>query len=232
MDVLMIGGTRFIGRRVVRKLLDQGDRVTIFSRGNVKPDWWNEVEHIQGDRFETEDFAAKLKGRRFDAVIDSQAFSHIDVKNAITAMQGNVGRYLFVSSGAVYGTQDDWPGKIDWFAMSPFKETDVSWDSLDYDNPVDEFSYAAGKRRGEKWLQESSPTPYTISSYSGDAGRRRQRGAPMVVDTARDGRRTDSNARRKSRHVPMSLRRRRRRRVRQSDQVAQGREPDIPCCRS
>ena len=49
-----------------------------------------------------------------------------------------------------------------------------------------------GKRRGEKWLQESSPTPYTISSYSGDAGRGRQRGAPMVVDAARDGRRTDS----------------------------------------
>ena len=162
MDVLMIGGTRFMGRMAVRKLLDQGDRVTIFSRGNVKPDWWDEVEHIQGDRFETEDFAAKLKGKRFDAVIDSQAFGHLDVKNAITAMQGNVGRYLFVSSGAVYGTQDDWPGKIDWFAKSPFKETDVSWDSLDYDNPVDEFSYAAGKRRGEKWLQESSPTPYTI----------------------------------------------------------------------
>ena len=162
MDVLMIGGTRFMGRMAVRKLLDQGDRVTIFSRGNVKPDWWDEVEHIQGDRFETDDFTAKLKGRRFDAVIDSQAFGKQDVETAITAMRGNVGRYLFISSAAVYGTQDDWAGKLDWFARSPFKETDVSWDSIDYDHPIDEDPYSAGKRRGEKWLQESSDIPYTI----------------------------------------------------------------------
>ena len=50
MHVLMIGGTRFMGRIAVRKLLDAGDKVTIFSRGNTKPDWWNEVEHIRGDR--------------------------------------------------------------------------------------------------------------------------------------------------------------------------------------
>ena len=65
MDVLMIGGTRFMGRIAVRKLLDQGDRVTVFSRGNVKPDWWDEVDHIQGDRFERDDFCLKGEGEKF-----------------------------------------------------------------------------------------------------------------------------------------------------------------------
>ena len=171
MDVLMIGGTRFMGRIAVRKLLDEGDNVTVFSRGNIKPDWWNEIEHIQGDRDEIDDFKAKLKGKRFDAVIDSQAFRRDHVESAVTALQGNLGRYLIVSSIAVY-----LDGKgIDPFSQCPTKETDVNWESLDYTRPLkfqevgnmdpgleDEHPYSAGKRRAEKWLQESSPVPYTI----------------------------------------------------------------------
>ncbi len=159
MDVLMIGGTRFMGRIAVRKLLDEGDNVTVFSRGNNRPDWWNDIEHIKGDRTEIEDLKAKLKGRRFDAVIDSQAFGREHVESVATALEGNLGRYLFVSSGAVY-SQD---GKgIDLFAKCPFKETDVNWEWVDYEQSEGEHPYAAGKRRCEKWLQESGTVPYTI----------------------------------------------------------------------
>ena len=157
MHVLMIGGTRFMGRIAVRKLLEAGDTVTVFSRGNTKPDWWNHVEHIQGDRDEIENFKAKLKGRTFDAVIDTQAFVREHVESAVTALDGNLGRYLFVSTGSVYYDMG-----FDFFKHCPFKETDVDWSTIDYSFPEGVNPYGVGKRHCEKWLQESSPVPYTI----------------------------------------------------------------------
>jgi len=157
MDVLMIGGTRFMGRLAVQKLLGQGDRVTVFSRGNVRPDWWDDVEHIQGDRGELEDFSAKLKGKTYDAVIDTQAYAREHVESAATTLRGNIGRYLFVSSYAVY-----WDGQVDWHTHCPLRESDVSWESLDYTYPEGASRYNVGKRHCEKWLQESSTVPYTI----------------------------------------------------------------------
>ena len=50
MKVLVIGGTLYFGKVIVRKLLERGDEVTIFSRGNTRPDFWDDVDHIQGER--------------------------------------------------------------------------------------------------------------------------------------------------------------------------------------
>ena len=83
MNVLVIGGTRYMGRIMVQELLDQGDHVTVFSRGNTRPDWWDQVEHVQGDRNDREDFNSKLKGKSFDAVVDTQAYRTEDVVSAV-----------------------------------------------------------------------------------------------------------------------------------------------------
>ena len=74
MDVLIIGGTQYFGKVIVRKLLDRGDNVTVFSRGNSRPEFWDEIEHINGDRTDYIGFIQKLKGRHFDAVVDNLAF--------------------------------------------------------------------------------------------------------------------------------------------------------------
>ncbi|MCZ6675818.1 MAG: NAD-dependent epimerase/dehydratase family protein [Candidatus Poribacteria bacterium] len=157
MKILIIGGTRYMGRIAVQRLLDRGDRVTVFSRGNTQPDWWNQVEHIQGDRGDLSDFRAKLKGKSFDAVIDTQAFRKEDVESAVETFAGNVGRYLMVSTGSVY-----LDGKLDFFTHCPFKESDVNWATLDYTYPEGEDPYGVGKRHCEKWLHENSDVPYTI----------------------------------------------------------------------
>ena len=157
MDVLIIGGTRYMGRIAVQRLLEQGDRVTVFSRGNTRPDWWDRVDHIVGDRNDHRDFEAKLKRRSFDAVIDTQAYRREDVESAVGTLQGTVGHYLFVSTGSVY-----LDGKLDFSTHCPFTEADVSWHSLDYTYPEGEDPYGVGKRHCEKWLQENSTIPYTI----------------------------------------------------------------------
>jgi 2'-hydroxyisoflavone reductase len=157
MNILIIGGTRYMGRIAVQKLLDRGDHVTIFSRGNTRPDWWDQITHIQGDRADADDFQTKLKSKSFDAVLDMQAFKKEHVESAVQTFDGHVGRYLLVSTGSVYSDN-----KLDFFTHCPFKESDVNWSNLDYTYPEGADSYGVGKRHCEKWLQENSTVPYTV----------------------------------------------------------------------
>ena len=50
MDLLLIGGTQFVGRALVEKALERGHKVTMFNRGKTNPDLFPEVERIIGDR--------------------------------------------------------------------------------------------------------------------------------------------------------------------------------------
>ena len=158
MDVLIIGGTRYMGRIVVQRLLERGDKVTIFSRGTTQPEWWHQIEHIQGDREDRADFAAKLKGKSFDAVIDTQAYRKEDVESAIGAFDGNVGHYVIVSTGSVY-----LEGAVDFSKHCTFQESVVDWSSIDYTYPAGEDPI----RRRQTTLREVAPRkqqgiPYTI----------------------------------------------------------------------
>ena len=103
MNILVIGGTRDFGKVTVRKLLERGDNVTVYSRGNVKPEFWNDVDHIAGDRTDHNEFINSLRNKTFDAVIDNVAYTFKDVQAAVSAFSGNVGRYLVSSTVSVYG---------------------------------------------------------------------------------------------------------------------------------
>ena len=157
MHVLIVGGTRYMGRIAVEKLLQRGDRATIFSRGNMRPHWWDEVDHIIGDRENASGFSDLLRGKSFDAVLDLQAYRKEHVETAARVLDGAVGRYLFVSTGSVY-----LDGKLDFATHCPFEESDVDWSDIDYSYPEGEDPYGVGKRHCEKWLQENSPVPCTI----------------------------------------------------------------------
>ena len=100
MDVLVLGGTSFVGRAIVEDLLARGHTPTIFSRGRTGPELFSGVERLVGDR-DTGDYAA-LKGRRWDVVIDVTAYVPRHVAQATAALAGHQGRYVFVSTGLVY----------------------------------------------------------------------------------------------------------------------------------
>jgi 2'-hydroxyisoflavone reductase len=68
MKVLIIGGTRFLGRALVDSALASGHHVTLFNRGQTNPNVYPDLETIVGDR-ETD--LHKLEGRTWDAVIDT-----------------------------------------------------------------------------------------------------------------------------------------------------------------
>jgi 2'-hydroxyisoflavone reductase len=99
MRLLVLGGTKFLGRAAVEAALARGDEVTLFNRGETNPDLFPEVEKLRGDR--DGDLSA-LEGREWDAVIDPSGYVPRVVRASAELLHGSVGHYLFVSSGSVY----------------------------------------------------------------------------------------------------------------------------------
>src|SRR5215468_7957844 len=100
MRVLVLGGTRFLGRGVVQAALPAGDEVTTFTRGTSgEPP--PGVEALYGDRTTAEGLAA-LAGRDWDAVVDTSGYVPVVVGAAARLLAGHVGHYVFVSTINVY----------------------------------------------------------------------------------------------------------------------------------
>lgn len=102
LSLLVLGGTRFVGRAVVEAALAGGHEVTLFNRGLTNPTLFPEAEHLRGDR--TADLSA-LAGRRWDAVVDVAAYDPADVRRSVEALRETVERYVFVSTVSVYADQ-------------------------------------------------------------------------------------------------------------------------------
>lgn len=98
MKLLILGGTRFVGRYLVTAALERNHEVTLFNRGRHSSENTN-VETIKGDR-NTD--LAKLQGRSWDAVIDTSGMLPRAVKAAAEVLAGSVDRYVFISSQNAY----------------------------------------------------------------------------------------------------------------------------------
>ena len=99
MDLLILGGTGFLGRHLVEAALGDGHRVTLFNRGLSGPDLFPEVETIRGDR---DGDLSVLQGRRWDAAIDTCGYVPRVVRASAGILADSVDHYTFVSSISVY----------------------------------------------------------------------------------------------------------------------------------
>ncbi len=99
MDVLILGGTGFLGRHLVEAALGEGHRVTLFNRGLSEPGMFPEAETIKGDR---EADLPALLGRRWDAAIDTCGYVPRVVRVSAGLLAEAVDHYTFVSSISVY----------------------------------------------------------------------------------------------------------------------------------
>lgn len=111
MEILVVGGTRFIGRHFVSAALAKGHQVTLFHRGRTGSTLFPEAEHLRGDR--DSDLSALGDGR-WDATVDLCAYVPRHVRELHAALGGRGGRYLLVSSTSTYAapqrygyTEDD-----------------------------------------------------------------------------------------------------------------------------
>lgn len=102
MNILILGGTIFLGRHLVDAALANGHTVTLFNRGKTNPDLYPEVEKIRGDRTNLDDLKI-LQDRHWDAVIDTCGYFPHVVQLSARALAGSVDGYVFISSISVYG---------------------------------------------------------------------------------------------------------------------------------
>jgi 2'-hydroxyisoflavone reductase len=97
--LLLLGGTLFLGRHIVDAALRRGFRVTTFTRGQTNPDLFPGAEKLRGDR---DGDVSALRGRTWDAVVDTSAYRPRQAVAAAAALQNTVGRYVFISTASVY----------------------------------------------------------------------------------------------------------------------------------
>lgn len=109
MHVLVLGGTKFLGRHIVGELLAGGHRVTILSRGQSADELPAEVERLRGDRDGGAAGLAALTGRTWDACVDVSGYTARQVRASAEALRGRVGRYVFISTVSVYEDAKDPP---------------------------------------------------------------------------------------------------------------------------
>jgi len=100
MKILIIGGTKFVGRYIAQFALEQGHELTLFNRGKTNADLFPEAEHVHGDRLDENGFGA-LKGRRFDAVVDTCGYFPRATRLSCQAFSDS-GRYVFISTISVF----------------------------------------------------------------------------------------------------------------------------------
>lgn len=98
MKILVIGGTRFLGRHLVNSARARGHEITLFNRGQTNPNLFRKVKRYQGDRERDLD---ELPGQ-WDAVIDTCGFVPRIVRISAEALKGRVEKYVFISSISVY----------------------------------------------------------------------------------------------------------------------------------
>ena len=137
MKVLVMGGTRFVGKSLVQKLILQNHDVDIFTRGN-KPNPKG-TNLIKGDR---NDIARiqKLKNNKYDFIFDISGRELSQTKVLIENINHDFERYVYVSSAGVYKDSQELP--------------------INEKDPIDENSRHIGKYETEKWLIDNK-IPFT-----------------------------------------------------------------------
>ena len=128
-QILLMGGTRFVGKPLVSRLQQQGHSLTLFTRGRQPlPEG---VESVIGDRGDDQALD-QLKGRGFDVIVDSSGRTLSDSQRVVERTGPPSHRFLYVSSAGVYAGSPTWP--------------------LDEESPLDPASRHSGKADTEQWL--------------------------------------------------------------------------------
>jgi 2'-hydroxyisoflavone reductase len=105
MRLLVIGGTRFLGRHLAEQALAAGHEVTLLHRGRSGPGLFPQARHFIADRDREADLAVLEQGT-WDAAIDTSAYVPRQVRTLAARLQGRVGQYQLVSTISVYASME------------------------------------------------------------------------------------------------------------------------------
>ncbi len=90
MKVLVIGGTRFVGLRLVRLLASKGHDITLLNRGKTEAQLPPGLKRLYADRRNSAAVKSALNGQSFDAVFDMTAYQAVNVAPVVESLMGKV----------------------------------------------------------------------------------------------------------------------------------------------
>lgn len=151
MKLLILGGTRFVGRHLAAAALARGHDVTLFHRGRSNPLLFPEAEHRFGDRADVGGGLSDLRGPSWDAVIDLSGYVPREVRASARLLAGAVERYVFISTISVYEDLD--PGTVAT-EESPVEEPEPGDEELEAIPPR---GYGRLKAGCERVIEEEVP---------------------------------------------------------------------------
>jgi len=99
LKILVLGGTKFLGRTFVETALSKGHEIILFNRGKTNPDIFPEAEHLIGSR---DSDLKPLHRRTWDAVVDTCGYVPRIVRKSAELLADSVGHYTFISSLNAY----------------------------------------------------------------------------------------------------------------------------------
>lgn len=145
MKILILGGTRYFGKRLTQNLIAAGNDVTVLTRGNIDPGI-EKAHRLTGDRTNLESMQKALGDKRFDVVVDNICMTAKDAEISLQLFAGKISQYIMTSTLSIYPFQGNQ------------KETD--YDPRDYKptppkHPGEE--YAEGKRAAEQVFFTKAP---------------------------------------------------------------------------
>jgi nucleoside-diphosphate-sugar epimerase len=153
MKVLVIGGNRFFGKRLVQYLLAAKHDVTLLNRGNIDDGFGDKVSRIRMDRSDISKATAELN-QSWDIVYDQVCYDARDAKSACEVFGRNVKKYIFTSTKSVY------PSK------GPLTESDFDPLTYKYSTEVTrQQDYGEAKRQAETIFFKHMQSPVTAVRF-------------------------------------------------------------------
>lgn len=160
MNILILGGTSFVGPSIAKLLKEEGNFVALFTRGKHPNDRAKDIPRYTGDIKNDADLKKLAKEKKWDVAIHQLAYDRGDVQRVLDNFQG-LKRLILTSTIATYRFVNAPP-------TQPFHESQVDYDI----KPIEEnasdphWKYARGKLEAERAVVEQKKIPYTILRHS------------------------------------------------------------------
>jgi nucleoside-diphosphate-sugar epimerase len=158
-NILVIGGTRFIGRLLVQRLLHAGHRVTIATRGYAPDPFGSRIQRIRTDRRNEPGMRKLAEAGPFDIVYDQMCYSPLDAAIAVRSFAGKVGRYVMTSTVDAYRV-------LGFERSGPLLEADLAVEAQPIDTAYPWHDprratecYVSGKVQAEAYLVRDGSLP-------------------------------------------------------------------------
>jgi nucleoside-diphosphate-sugar epimerase len=150
-NILIIGGTRFVGRYTALALHEAGHDVAVFTRGLHRSDLPPAIRHLRGDRKNEADLAAAAAANEWDVVWDNMSYTAEDARAAVRIFRGRCTLFIHTSTLAVYSVCDG--------ILSPYREEDFLRGRPRYDlRGKYPYDYGIQRREGEEVLRQAFAT--------------------------------------------------------------------------